>query len=404
MKSLKIRLEMNHKERTLAAQHAGAARYAYNWGLAKSQEAYQAGRKRPSAVDLHKSWVIHKNTEAVWAKEVSKCAPQQAFRNLETAYKRSFQMKNVRLPRFKKKGTQDRFYLEGSIRTQGNRIKLPRIGWLRCSENVPTGILLKNVTVSRQADHWFVSFKVPYARKTQPLETQSIVGVDLGIKTLATVSEGTVFENRRPYRQQKRKLRLAQRQASKKYIRGKCSKDQSKNYQKAKAKVAQIHYKIACIRKDALHQVTTKLAQNHSEIVIEDLNVKGMSRNHKLSSAILDGGFYEFRRQLTYKCDWYGSTLTVVDRFYPSSKTCSGCSKVKKELALNERTYCCEHCGLEIDRDLNAAINLRNQSVSYTAVNACGVSKPPDDSLVGDPVKQEADCEIENVQDCVSSA
>jgi putative transposase len=404
MKSLKIRLEMNHKERTLAAQHAGAARYAYNWGLAKSQEAYQAGRKRPSAVDLHKSWVIHKNTEAVWAKEVSKCAPQQAFRNLETAYKRSFQMKNVRLPRFKKKGTHDSFYLEGSIRTQGNRIKLPRIGWVRCSENVPTGILLKNVTVSRQADHWFVSFKVPYVRKKQPLETQSIVGVDLGIKTLATVSEGTVFENRRPYRQQKRKLRLAQRQASKKYIRGKSSKEQSKNYQKAKAKVAQIHYKIACIRKDALHQVTTKLAQNHSEIVIEDLNVKGMSRNHKLSSAILDGGFYEFRRQLTYKCDWYGSTLTVVDRFYPSSKTCSGCSKVKKELALKERTYCCEHCGLEMDRDLNAAINLRNQSVSYTAVNACGVSKPPNDSLVGDTMKQEADSNLINVQICVSSA
>jgi putative transposase len=404
MKSLKIRLEMNDKERTLAAQHAGTARYAYNWGLAKSQEAYQAGGKRPSAVDLHKSWVIHKKTEAVWAKEVSKCAPQQAFRNLETAYKRSFQMKNVRLPRFKKKGMHDRFYLEGSIRTKGNRIKLPRMGWLRCSENVPTNVPIKNVTVSRQADHWFVSFKIPYEKKRQPLENQSVVGVDLGIKTLATVSEGTVFENRRPYRQQKRKLRLAQRQASKKYIKGKSTQNQSKNYQKAQAKVAKIHYKVACIRKDTLHQVTTQLAQNHREIVIEDLNVKGMSRNHKLSSAILDGGFYEFRRQLTYKCDWYGSKLTVVNRFYPSSKTCSGCQKVKKDLSLKERTYCCEHCGLEIDRDLNAAINLRNQSVSYTAVNACGVSKPPNEFLVGDTMKQEADSNLINVQICVSSA
>ena len=394
MKSIKIRLELNNRERTLAAQHAGAARYAYNWGLAKSQESYQATGKRPSAVDLHKSWVIHKNTEAVWAKEVSKCSPQQAFRNLDTAYKRSFQMKSVRLPRFKKKGRHDSFYLEGSIRSQGNRIKLPRIGWLRCSENLPTGVLLKNVTVSRQANHWFVSFKVPYARRTQPLENQSVVGVDLGIKTLATVSEGTVFENRRPYRQHKRKLRWAQRQASKKYIQGKSNKNQSKNYQKAQAKVAQIHYKIACIRKETLHQVTTRLAQNHSEVVIEDLNVKGMSRNHKLSSAILDGGFYEFRRQLTYKCDWYGSKLTIVNRFYPSSKTCSGCQNVKKELSLKERTYCCEYCGLEIDRDLNAAINLRNQSVSYTAVNACGVSKPPDESLVGDTVKQEADSDL----------
>ncbi|MEO0040635.1 MAG: hypothetical protein RL329_83 [Bacteroidota bacterium] len=403
MKSLKIRLEMNHQERTLAAQHAGAARYAYNWGLAKSQEAYQAGRKRPSAVDLHKSWVIHKKTEAVWAKEVSKCAPQQAFRNLETAYKRSFQMKNVRLPRFKKKGTHDSFYLEGSIRTQGNRIKLPRIGWLRCSEPLPTGILLKNVTVSRQAEHWFVSFKMPHRKAIPKIDNQAIIGVDLGIKTLATLSDGQTIANLRPYRQHKRKLRLAQRQASKKYIKGKNNKNQSKNYQKAQAKVAKIHYKIACIRKDTLHQVTTQLAKNHSEVVIEDLNVKGMSRNHKLSSAILDGGFYEFRRQLTYKCDWYGSKLTVVDRFYPSSKTCSGCSKVKKELALKERVYCCEHCGLEIDRDLNAAINLKKKAVSYTA-SACGVFKPPNDSFVGNTVKQEADGEIENVQDCVSSA
>jgi putative transposase len=403
MKSIKIRLELNDHERTLAARHAGTARYAYNWGLTKSQESYQATGKRPSAVDLHKFWVVHKKTEAVWAKEVSKCSPQQAFRNLDIAYKRSFQMKNVRLPRFKKKGKHDSFYLEGSIRTQGNRIKLPRMGWLRCSENLPAKVLLKNVTVSRQANHWFVSFKIPYTKQVQPPENQSVVGVDLGIKRLATVSEGTVFENRRPYRQRKRKLRLAQRQASKKYIRGKSNKNQSKNYQKAQAKVAQIHYKIACIRKDTLHQVTTQLAQNHREVVIEDLNVKGMSRNHKLSSAILDGGFYEFRRQLTYKCDWYGSKLTVVDRFYPSSKTCSGCQKVKKKLFLKERTYCCEHCGLEIDRDLNAAINLRNQSVSYTAVNACGVSKPPDESLVGATVKQEADSNWINVPICVSS-
>jgi putative transposase len=225
----------------------------------------------------------------------------------------------------------------------------------------------------------------------------------LGIKTLATLSDGQTIANLRPYRQQKRKLRLAQRQASKKYVKGKSTKNQSQNYKKAQAKVAKIHYKIACIRKDALHLVTTRLAQNHSEVVIEDLNVKGMSRNPKLSSAILDGGFYEFRRQLTYKCDWYGSKLTVVDRFYPSSKTCSGCQRVKKELTLKERTYCCEHCGLEIDRDLNAALNLRSKAVSYTA-SACGVLKPPNDLIVGNTVKQEADRNFDNVPVCVSSA
>jgi putative transposase len=312
-------------------------------------------------------------------------------------------MKHVRLPKFKKKGQKDRFYLEGSIHLKGNRIQLPKFGWVKCSETLPQGVVVKNVTVSRQAEHWFVSFKMPHSKSVPTIDNQSIIGVDLGIKTLATLSDGQTIANLRPYRQHKRKLRLAQRQASKKYIKGKSAKEQSHNYQKAQANVAQIHYKIACIRKDALHQVTTRLAKNHSEVVIEDLNVKGMSRNHKLASAILDGGFYEFRRQLTYKCEWYGSKLTIVDRFYPSSKTCSGCQKVKKELSLKERTYCCEHCGLAIDRDLNAAINLRKKAVSYT-VSACGVFKPPNDSFVGNTVKQEADCEIENVQDCVSSA
>ncbi|MEY4936796.1 MAG: hypothetical protein RIS64_3155 [Bacteroidota bacterium] len=403
MKSIKVRLELNNEQRSLAAQHAGTARYAYNWGLAKSQTVYQATQKRPTAVDLHKEWVVYKNTEATWAQSVSKCAPQEAFRNLNKAYQRAFKMEQVRLPKFKKKGQKDRFYLEGSIHLKGNRIKLPKLGWVKCSETLPQGIVVKNVTVSRHAHHWFVSFKMPYSKTVQKPENQPIIGVDLGVKTLATFSDGQMIAHKRPYKHQKRKLRLAQRQTSKKYIKGKSAKEQSNNYQKAQKKVAKIHYKIACIRNDALHQVTTRLAKNHSEVVIEDLNVKGMSRNHKLASAILDGGFYEFRRQLTYKCEWYGSKLTVVDRFYPSSKTCSGCQKVKKELSLNERTYCCEHCGVAIDRDLNAAINLRNQAVSYTA-SACGVFKPPNDLLVGDTGKQEADREIEKVQDCVSSA
>jgi putative transposase len=403
MKSLKVRLEFNNAEQTLASQHAGAARYAYNWGLEKSQKAIESGAKRPSAIQLHKDWVVFKHTEATWAQSLSKCAPQEAFRNLAKAYQRSFQMKGVGRPRFKKKGQNDSFYLEGNIRLEKNRIQLPKLGWVTCSETLPNGLSVKNVTVSRHAHHWFVSFKVHHSKTIHKMEPQPIIGADLGVKTLVTLSDGQTIEHPRPYRHQKRKLRFAQRQASKKYISGKNVSNQSKNYQKAQAKVAKIHYKIACIRKNVLHQVTTRLAKNHSEVVIEDLNVKGMSRNHKIASAILDGGFYEFRRQLTYKCDWYGSKLTIVDRFYPSSKTCSDCQKVKKKLSLNERTYCCEHCGLTLDRDLNAAINLRNQAVSYTA-SACGVPKPLDDCIVEGSVKQEADCKLDNVQDCVSSA
>jgi putative transposase len=213
-----------------------------------------------------------------------------------------------------------------------------------------------------------VAFKVPFT-PIPTVKKNAVVGVDLGIKTLATLSDGQTVENKRAYKTYKRKLKLAQRQVSKKFQKG---QKQSKNYKKVALKVAKIHQKVANVRKDALHKLTTHLSKNHDEVVIEDLNVKGMSRNHKLASAILDGGFYEFRRQLTYKCDWYGSKLTVVDRFYPSSKTCSGCQTVKKEFSLKERTYCCEHCELVIDRDLNAAINLKSKAVSYTVSNACG--------------------------------
>ena len=190
---------------------------------------------------------------------------------------------------------------------------------------------------------------------------------------MATLSDGMSFENRKPFRMYKRKLKLAQRQVSKKYIKG---KEQSKNYNKASLKVAKLHYKISNIRKDAIHKLTTYLTKNHSQIVIEDLNVKGMSKNRKLSSATLDCGFYEFRRQLEYKSDWYGSKVLTVNRFFPSSKTCSCCGNIKKDLTLKDRLYCCESCGLEIDRDLNAAINLKDQSnilrAASSAASVCG--------------------------------
>jgi putative transposase len=204
--------------------------------------------------------------------------------------------------------------------------------------------------------------------------------VDLGVKTLATLSTGEVFLNLRPYKQYKRKLKLAQRKASKKFKKG--AKEQSKNYKKAQAKVAKLHYKIACIRQDALHKLTTHLAQNHREVVIEDLNVQGMTKNHNLASAILDGGFYEFRRQLAYKCEWYKTTLTLAPRFFPSSKTCSSCGEKKQDLKLSDRMYHCSVCGVEIDRDLNASLNLEKLAVCNT-VSACGASRKPVSNGIG---------------------
>ena len=398
MKSVKIRLELNDKQKTYALQHCGVARHAWNWGLNLCKTALENKEPIPSAIDLHKLLVKDVKSVHNWYYDVSKCSPQQALRALRIAFDRCFK-KIAKFPKFKKKGQKDSFYLEGSIAIQGNKIKVPKFGWLKCSEILPDCVL-KNVVISRTANDWFISFKVPFTPSVTAKKFDN-VGVDLGIKTLATLSDGLVFDNKRPYKKAKRHLKLTQRQMSKKFVKG--AKRQSHNYQKAAKKVAKIHQQVTNIRKDALHKLTTYLSKNHAEIVIEDLNVRGMSKNHKLSSAILDGGFYEFRRQLDYKCAWYGATLTVVNRFFPSSKTCSSCGEVKATLKLNERIFQCPVCGYQADRDLNAASNLRKQAVSYT-VSACGVSNNQNGLSVLDTMKQEANNNFDNVQDCVSFA
>ena len=389
MKSIKVKLELNNEQRTLANKHAGIQRYAYNWGKSVCDLAIQNKEHRPTAIDLHKKFVAEEKSIKPYLYEVSKCSPQQGLRNLDEAYKRTFKVKGSKYPKFKKKGQHDSFYLEGNIKVDGNKIKVPKFGWIRCSEILPE-CEVKNVVISKTANQWFIAFKISFEPQITN-KINNVVGVDLGIKTLATLSDGKVFESVKPYRKNKRKLKILQRRLSKK-------QKGSKNRKKACIKVSKLHYKISNIRKDSTHKLTTYLSKNHSEVVIEDLNVKGMCKNHKLASAILDGGFYEFRRQLEYKCKWYGSTLTIVDRFFPSSKTCSCCGNVKKVLKLSEREYVCENCGLVIDRDLNAAINLRNKSVSYTE-SACGVPKQLNSFEFGGTMNQEVNF---NVQHCAS--
>jgi putative transposase len=385
MKSLKVRLELNNRQATMALKHSGTARHAYNWGIEVCVKAYEAKETIPSAISLHKKLVAEVKKENPWYYETSKCAPQQALRNLETAYK-NFYAKQKKtefalfkkskgrivlqgLPKFKKKGVNDSFYLDGVIKVDGNKIKLPHFGWLKTSETLPN-CEIKSVVVSKRANEWFVSFHVPFAPQ-ETVKTKGVVGVDLGIKTLATISDGVVFESIKPYSKNKKRLKRLQRVASRRFVKG---VKQSNNYKKAADKVSKLHAKIANQRKDYTHKLTTYLAKNHDEIVIEDLNVKGMSKNHRLASAILDAGFSEFRRQLTYKSEWYGSKVTVVNRFYPSSKTCSNCGHKKSNLSLSERYFKCEECGFKIDRDLNASLNLKNMAGSYS-VSACGELK-----------------------------
>ena len=367
MISFKTELKLNNKQRTIMAKHAGVARHAYNWGLAVCKEILDYNQnnpenkqKFPTAIDLHKQLVAFVKSKYEWYYEVSKCSPQQALRDLRNGWDRCFQ-KIAKPPKFKKKNQKDSFYLEGNFQIKGNQIKLPKIGWVKTYEKFIPSILVKksgsNCVISKRANKWFISYKVDY----EPEKVEhpfGKVGCDMGIKTLATLSNGLIFPNVKAYRNAQKKLAHLQRELSRK------TKD-SANYKKTQKRLAKLHYRISCIRKDAIHKLTHYLTKNHSGIVIEDLNVSGMLKNHRLASAIADCGFYEFRRQLEYKADWYGAVVHIVDRFFPSSKTCSNCHEIKRDLKLKDRTFNCSHCGLNIDRDLNASINLEN-AVSFS--------------------------------------
>jgi len=344
----KTELRLNNKQRTLAAQHAGVARHAYNWGLELCKQAVAEKRKIPTAVDLHKKLVAEVKRANPWYYQVSKCAPQEALRNLERAIKR-WRAGKSRFPVFKKKGKLDSFYLEGGIRISGNKIKVPIFGWLACYEVLPA-VVPKNVVISRRAHRWFISFKYEAPEPGELEKEGDVVGVDLGVNNLATCSDGGTFGNPKPYCKARKRLRRLQRRLSRK-VKG------SQNRRKAVKKVARLHKRVVDIRRDNLHKLTTYLAKRYRVVIIEDLNVSGMLKNHKLASSLAECSFYEFRRQLEYKARLYSCQVVVADRFYPSSQLCS-CCQHKQQMPLHQRVFRCESCGLEKDRDLNAAINL----------------------------------------------
>jgi putative transposase len=352
----KTELKVNNVQRTQLAKHCGVARHAWNWGLALTKNILDHNKsnpadkiKFPTAVDLHKWLVAMVKPECPWYYAVSKCAPQYALRQLSEAWKQAFK-KVKKPPKFKKKGRSDSFTVDGSLKVESFRIKVPVLGWLKTYERLPTDCQPKSFTISRTADRWFVSWKIEIEPTNQP-KVISVVGVDLGVKALTTLSTGEVFEGAKSYRKYEKKLSRLQ-WLNRNKQRG------SSNWKKAQAKIVRLHRKIASIRKDTLHKLTTYLAKNHSKIGIEDLNVSGMMANHKLAKSIADMGFYEFRRQLEYKCKLYGSELVVVDRWFASSKTCSNCGTKKETLSLTERVFECGDCGFTCDRDLNASINL----------------------------------------------
>ena len=385
--AVKVALDPTPAQERLFLSHAGAARFAFNAGLAHVKEALEAGAKPEwSFYSLVRWWNASKDVLAVdadgvpWWAENSKEAANTGLRSLASALtnwsksrRGARKGRKVGFPKFKAKDratprfayTTDFRLIEGDPKA----LRLPKVGRVHCMEDVAErvgGARVLRVTVSRRAGRWYAALTVERDDKpvTKP-PRGGAVGIDLGVKTLATLSDGTVIENPRCLAASERRLKRAQKALSRK-TRG------SKRRAKARAKVARLHARVTNQRLDAMHKATTMIARTYSTVCIEDLNVAGMVKNRHLAKAVSDAAFSEFRRQLDYKTARTGAALRVIDRWYPSSKTCSACGAVKAKLSLSERVYRCDACGLTIDRDLNAAININVAGSAPETQNAHG--------------------------------
>lgn len=382
LEAVRVALDPSPAQERLLLSHAGGARFAFNAGLAHVKEALDAGDKPEwSLYSLRKWWNSNKDTLAVdadgviWWAENSKEAYSSGLEalakglsNWVKSRKGVRKGRRVGFPRFKAKDrTTPRFaYTTGSfglIQGDPKALKLPRIGRVHCLEDVAERVgdaRVLRMTVSQRAGRWFAALTIERDIPTMMRAPKGgAVGVDLGIKTLATLSDGTVIENPRCLAASERRLKHAQKALSRK-VKG------SRRRAKARAKVARIHAHVANQRQD----VTTMIAQTYLHISVEDLNVVGMVKNHHLAKAVSDAAFGEFRRQLEYKTARSGAALHVIDRWYPSSKTCSKCGAVKAKLSLAERVYRCDGCGLSMDRDLNAAVNILVAGSAPETINA----------------------------------
>ena len=339
------------------AQHCGYRRVAFNFALS----AFKAGLDEDnwqSEQDLRKEFNAVKREKFPWSADLSQNASKNAIRDLGDAVTRWKKGQN-RFPVYKKRSGKCSYQADngaGTVNVHKKRIDLPKIGWVRMREELRyTGEITK-VVVSRKNDRWFVSILVRCDSnnyKHQPLlcDDKQPIGIDVGINTLATCSDGITFNNPRPLKRYERKLARVNRSLSRKVY-------QSKNWYKQKKRLGGVHSRIANIREDAHHQASTKIVRKASALGIETLNISGLLKNRRLAKALSDSALSRFLTMLKYKAERRGIPITQADVFFASSKTCSQCGHKKKDLMLSERTYHCTECGFEADRDMNAAINL----------------------------------------------
>ena len=376
-RAYKIEINPTNEQKSKIHRTIGASRFIYNFYIARNKEIYKREGKFVSGMDFSK-WLnneyIPNNQEMNWIKEVSSKATKQAIMNGDKAF-RDFFKKSKGFPKFKKKKNQDvKAYFPKNNKTdwtlERHRVKIPTLGWIRLKEfgYIPINSIVKSGTVSQKSDRYYVSILVEENNEEVYECTNEGIGIDLGIKEFAICSNGNKFKNiNRTYTVKKleKKLKREQRKLSKKYeslkfIYKKERRATGQNIQKQVVKVQKLHQKLRNIRTDYINKIVSSIIkQKPSYITIEDLAVSNMLKNKHLSKAIASQKFFEFKTKLMSKCKQNNIELRIVDRFYPSSKICSNCGEIKKDLKLSDRVYKCS-CGFIIDRDLNASINLKN--------------------------------------------
>jgi putative transposase len=375
----KTELNPNRDQVALFTKHSGTARWTYNWGLQRKVEMYRATGKTLTRFDLERELVRRKRSDSPWLAQVSSDVPSEALKDLDVAFQRFFRgrrgSRRYGFPQYKAR--RERF---GSFRFAGEGVKvadsciwLPRIGWVRLKEYgyLPTGdVHLVAATVSERAGRWFVGLTVSYLETRPARHGGPVVGLDLGLINLAVLSDGTAYSRVHSFRRSENRLRRAQRAQARR-------KKGSRNWRKAVRRVARLHARIRDYRHDGLHKLTTELTRTKSLIVVEDFQTKALSRNRSLSGSLWDAAPSELLRQLSYKARWRGGSILVAPLFFPSSKLCSRCGWLAAEITLSQRAFRCERCGLEMDRDLNAAKNLEALAASPADSNACGEDVSP---------------------------
>jgi putative transposase len=385
MYAIKRELKLNNKPRSLMVQHAGYSRIVYNYGLSLYSQLdhnkFKGGvTKKIGAIKKVLTNFTSKQPEFAWMKKLSSKVYQSALQDLQSAFSRFFKGSG-KYPVFKRKKDKASFTVYNGngvvVLAAGNKIKIPTLGTFTLKEPLDARYVTQTFTVSRQGDRWFMAFSINAERIPPLFHEKTKVGIDLGVKCFATLSDGTTYDAPKPMKKAKNKLaKLQWRNRNKQLGNRRQGISKSKNATKYYIKLANLHARISNQRQDFLQKTTTEISRTYATIRIEDLNVSGMIANNKLSAAISDLGFYEFRRQLVYKQPHYGTRVEIVDRWYPSSKSCSCCGHVQP-MPLRERIFDCQGCGFQIARDLNASINLENAPENKVGrasseLNACG--------------------------------